>query len=46
MMTEINLKCMSVGDCVEAWLNNLLCLDATVVKPLGIGCPHPDECDL
>jgi N-acetyltransferase 10 len=45
-MIEINRDWMSVGDSVEAWLNNLLCLDATTVKPLGIGCPHPEECDL
>ncbi|XP_049848272.1 RNA cytidine acetyltransferase-like [Schistocerca gregaria] len=34
------------NDPVEAWLNHLLCLDATVVKNLKSGCPHPSECDL
>lgn len=35
------------GDPVEAWLNELLCLDATS-KPyrLSGGCPHPRDCDL
>jgi len=36
----------AAGDSVEAWLNALLCLDATIAKPLGTGCPHPDDCDL
>lgn len=34
------------GDGVESWLNNLLCLDATVVKSIQSGCPHPSECEL
>lgn len=34
------------NDGVESWLNNLLCLDATVVKSIQSGCPHPSECEL
>lgn len=36
------------GDAVEQWLNNLLCLDATLPKSkLNVqGCPHPSECQL
>jgi N-acetyltransferase 10 len=34
------------GDGVESWLNTLLCLDATVVKSISSGCPHPSECEL
>ncbi|KAE9973442.1 killer toxin resistant protein [Venturia inaequalis] len=36
------------GDSVERWLNNLLCLDATLPrsKLRTIGCPHPSKCDL
>lgn len=34
------------GDAVEAWLNNLLCLDASSVQPLSSGCPVPSSCDL
>lgn len=34
------------GDGVEGWLNHLLCLDATVVKSIQSGCPHPSECEL
>lgn len=33
------------GDPVEAWLNKLLCLDATV-DGLSKGLAHPDKCDL
>jgi N-acetyltransferase 10 len=38
------------GDSIEAWLNSLLCLDASVV-PLrrsitSAGAPHPSQCDL
>jgi len=33
-------------DVVEKWLNELLCLDATVAKPIDSGCPHPDQCEL
>lgn len=36
----------SPGDEVELWLNNLLCLDATVVPKFSSGCPLPDACDL
>ena len=36
----------SPGDAVEDWLNNLLCLDATVVPKFSSGCPLPDACDL
>ncbi|WFD35103.1 N-acetyltransferase 10 [Malassezia cuniculi] len=33
------------GDPVEAWLNKLLCLDATIT-PAVKGCPHPSACEL
>eukprot|EP01128_Nolandella_sp_AFSM9_P006564 TRINITY_DN3410_c0_g1_i1.p1 TRINITY_DN3410_c0_g1~~TRINITY_DN3410_c0_g1_i1.p1 ORF type:complete len:1037 (+),score=299.15 TRINITY_DN3410_c0_g1_i1:74-3184(+) len=36
----------SKGDSVEKWLNGLLCLDATVVKPIHSGAPHPSACEL
>lgn len=36
----------SPEDAVEQWLNNLLCLDATVVPKFSSGCPLPDTCDL
>ena len=34
------------GDPIESWLNSLLCLDASAVKPLSSGCPPPEHCDL
>ncbi|KAF2467378.1 N-acetyltransferas-like protein [Lindgomyces ingoldianus] len=36
------------GDGVERWLNDVLCLDATLPrsKPNTQGCPHPSECQL
>jgi N-acetyltransferase 10 len=36
------------GDSVERWLNDLLCLDATLPKSKMTtqGCPHPSECQL
>lgn len=34
------------GDAVEKWLNELLCLDATVVPRISSGCPLPENCDL
>ncbi|KAI9597054.1 GNAT acetyltransferase 2-domain-containing protein [Syncephalis fuscata] len=34
------------GDVVETWLNQLLCLDASVAGKTLQGCPHPDECEL
>lgn len=33
------------GDPIEAWLNKLLCLDATLTPPAA-GCPHPSACEL
>ncbi|EAL17277.1 hypothetical protein CNBN1040 [Cryptococcus deneoformans B-3501A] len=36
----------SPGDNVEKWLNNLLCLDATIVSKSIQGCPHPSKCEL
>ncbi|XP_036318719.1 RNA cytidine acetyltransferase [Rhagoletis pomonella] len=36
----------SEGDDIEAWLINLLCLDATTVPNISSGCPTPDVCDL
>ncbi|PVU85348.1 hypothetical protein BB559_007081 [Furculomyces boomerangus] len=35
----------SVNDRIESWLNNLLCLDASVIKSVS-GCPHPEKCEL
>ncbi|KAL6077347.1 N-acetyltransferase 10 [Balamuthia mandrillaris] len=34
------------GDPIEKWLNELLCLDASVVPKAPTGCPHPSECQL
>ncbi|KAF1997428.1 DUF699-domain-containing protein [Amniculicola lignicola CBS 123094] len=36
------------GDSVERWLNDVLCLDATLPrsKMNTQGCPHPSECQL
>ncbi|KAF6021224.1 NAT10 [Bugula neritina] len=34
------------GDLVEAWLNQLLCLDATEVENINCGDPLPERCDL
>lgn len=36
------------GDLVEKWLNNLLCLDATLPRSKlnTQGCPHPSQCQL
>ncbi|KAI6251012.1 RNA cytidine acetyltransferase [Erysiphe necator] len=37
------------GDMVEKWLNNLLCLNATLPKSkldIGQGCPDPSQCQL
>ncbi|KAF1836693.1 DUF699-domain-containing protein [Decorospora gaudefroyi] len=35
------------GDSVERWLNDLLCLDATLPRKMTTqGCPHPDNCQL
>jgi N-acetyltransferase 10 len=36
----------SPGDHVEKWLNNLLCLDATILSKAAQGCPHPSKCEL
>ncbi|XP_043209969.1 RNA cytidine acetyltransferase-like, partial [Amphibalanus amphitrite] len=34
------------GDPIESWLNALLCLDASAVRPLSTGCPPPEHCEL
>lgn len=34
------------GDPIEKWLNGLLCLDASTVRKLTSGCPHPSLCNL
>ena len=34
------------GDPIEAWLHDVLCLDATAHSPPVSGCPHPSECEL
>lgn len=36
----------AAGDAIEAWLNDLLCLDATVPYRLGGRLPAPSECTL
>src|SRR5690606_34917832 len=36
----------ALGDPVEKWLNNLLCLDATAVPMKASSMPHPDKCEL
>lgn len=39
----------STGDAVEKWLNNLLCLDATLPHAkvdMTLGCPDPSRCEL
>jgi N-acetyltransferase 10 len=36
----------SPGDNVEKWLNNLLCLDASIISKAVQGCPHPSTCEL
>lgn len=37
----------AVDDPVESWLNQLLCLDATISElPWTAGCPVPDQCQL
>jgi len=36
----------SAGDVVETWLNQLLCLDATLSPKSQGSCPHPSECEL
>ena len=35
-----------LGDPVEKWLNDLLCLDVSSVKNVPSGAPHPDKCEL
>lgn len=50
-LKEINLNepiRYAIGDPIEQWLNNLLCLDASVVRrtlPIE-NCPKPSECSL
>lgn len=34
------------GDPIEKWLNDLLCLDASTVRKITSGCPHPSQCNL
>jgi len=36
----------SANDPVEAWLNQLLCLNISVISKGISGCPHPSECEL
>lgn len=36
----------SAGDPIERWLNELLCLDASIVPKVPTGCPAPDKCEL
>ncbi|XP_014215555.1 RNA cytidine acetyltransferase [Copidosoma floridanum] len=37
----------NLGDSVEKWLCDLLCLDATIgVTSISSGCPPPEECQL
>ncbi|KAK0068529.1 N-acetyltransferase 10 [Biomphalaria pfeifferi] len=49
VLHEIELKesiRYSIGDPVEAWLNRLLCLDASVIPRSLSGCPLPASCQL
>ena len=49
ILSEISLNesiRYSPDDSVEDWLNQLLCLDATIVPKFSSGCPVPDSCDL
>ena len=36
----------NTNDPIEEWLNSLLCLDATIPRPLNNALPHPNECNL
>ena len=36
----------AAGDAVEKWLNQVLCLDATIPAQVTAACPHPSKCDL
>ncbi|KAF2076961.1 hypothetical protein CYY_001737 [Polysphondylium violaceum] len=36
----------SAKDPIERWLNELLCLDSTIIKSSPAGCPHPSDCQL
>lgn len=51
-LKEINLTTpirYGAGDPIERWLNQLLCLDATLSVPSKktlSGCPHPSTCEL
>lgn len=36
----------SINDPIEAWLNMLLCLEATSAPALRFGLPPPSKCDL
>lgn len=54
-LREVDLKepiRYSAGDTIEAWLHQLLCLDASLTRlPSGSsgaakGCPHPSACEL
>eukprot|EP00731_Ephydatia_muelleri_P006069 Em0003g317a len=36
----------SAGDPVERWLHGLLCLDASSIRRVGVGCPPPQDCEL
>lgn len=49
MLVELSLNesiRYATGDPVEKWLNDLLCLDASVVSRISSGCPLPGDCDL
>eukprot|EP01087_Luapelamoeba_hula_P013063 TRINITY_DN3711_c0_g1_i1.p1 TRINITY_DN3711_c0_g1~~TRINITY_DN3711_c0_g1_i1.p1 ORF type:complete len:1097 (+),score=223.23 TRINITY_DN3711_c0_g1_i1:342-3632(+) len=49
ILRELEMKVpirYAMSDPVEKWLNELLCLDATIVKKLPSGCPHPTVCNL
>jgi N-acetyltransferase 10 len=48
-LREISLETpirYAAGDPVEAWLEGLLCLKATIPRPKVSKCPVPSECDL
>ena len=49
MLHEVNLSepiRYAPNDPVEAWLHQLLCLDAGNILRVSSGCPPPDECQL
>jgi len=49
VLREVELKepiRYAAGDPIEKWLNELLCLDASILTRVRTGFPHPNDCDL